>query len=337
MMTDDSDVLATALAWRAEGKAVAMATVVATWGSSPRPVGSRMTIDASGAMIGSVTSGCVEAAVVYEAQAALKDGRPRLLTYGVTEEKAWGVGLACGGTVRVFVAPLSDTYTASCLMAAIKARRLVAQVIDVETGHDAVVDSDGVVFGWLAIADVESVVERIRSDRSELIAVGGTSLFVRVHAAPRRLLIVGAVHIAQALATLGRMTGYDVVVIDPRAAFATEDRFPGVTLACEWPDEAFTRLGLDDGTAIVSLSHDSKIDDPALEAALRSPAFYVGALGSRFNQVKRRERLTEKGLTTEQIARLHGPVGLAIGALTPAEIAVSIMAEITAVRRGKAS
>jgi xanthine dehydrogenase accessory factor len=334
MVTDD-EVLAAALAWRAAGRRVALATVAATWGSSPRPVGSRMAVDETGAMAGSVTSGCVENAVVLEAKAAMADGKPRLLTYGVTEEKAWEVGLTCGGTVRVLVTPVNDPSPLARLAAAVKARRAAALVVHMTTGAEAVV-GDGSAAAGLPEAVAREAAERLEADRSGIAEAGEGAYFVRVHAPPRRLFVIGAVHIAQALVPMARMAGYDVTVIDPRAAFATGARFPGVPLLTTWPADAFESLGLDAHTAVVSLSHDPKIDDPALEAALRSPAFYVGALGSKANQAKRRLRLGERGLDEDRVARLHGPVGLAIGALTPAEIAVSILAEITAVRRGKA-
>lgn len=336
-MLSDDDVLATALSWVAGGRRAALATVAATWGSSPRPAGSRMAIDQSGTIAGSVTAGCVEAAVVHEAQAAMDDGRPRLLTYGVTEENAWSVGLTCGGTVRVLVTPLVDPEPSERLLALVEARAAAALVTDTATGRQAVVETDGTVDGPLILdtATRDEIVGRVLTDRTGLIE--GDRLFAHVHAPPRRLYIVGAVHIAQVLVEMARMTGYDTVVVDPRAAFATEERFPETPLDRRWPSEAFAERGLDAHTAVVSLTHDDKIDDPALEAALRSEAFYVGALGSRINQEKRRARLAAAGVPAERIARLHGPVGLAIGAATPAEIALSIMAEITAVRRGKAA
>lgn len=337
-MLTDEQIPATALAWRGEGRKVAIATVVTTWGSSPRPVGSRMLVDDQGAIAGSVTSGCVENAVVHESLAAMEDGHPRLLTYGVSEEKAWEVGLTCGGTVRVLVVPVADNRALHRLAEAIKARRAAALVTDMATGVEAVMEAGVIVQGTLPDAVAEEVAVRLAEDRSGAIETADGGWFVHVHTPPRRLLVIGAVHIAQALVEMAKLTGYDVTVIDPRAAFATEERFPGTALVRSWPLEAFAELGgLDAHTAVVSLSHDPKIDDPALEAALRSSAFYVGALGSRVNQGKRRVRLAERGVPPERIERLHGPVGLAIGALTPAEIAVSILAEITAVRRGKAN
>ncbi|WP_448205075.1 XdhC family protein [Azospirillum sp. sgz302134] len=224
------------------------------------------------------------------------------------------------------------------LLAAKAVRVPVALVTDLNTGLQSLVYEDAVHGGFGLEEDVLAEVrERLREDRSGLITDPeddeGRRLFVQAHNPPVRLLIIGAVHIAQALAPVAALTGYDVTVIDPRGAFATEERFPDVTLCDLWPDEALTELAIDNRTAVVTLTHDPKLDDPALLVALRSPAFYVGSLGSKRTHAKRLERLREQGVTEAEIARIHAPVGLDIGAVTPAEIAVSIMAQITAVRR----
>jgi len=214
----------------------------------------------------------------------------------------------------------------------------VALVTDLNTGLQSLVFEDA-VHGGFGLEDdlLAEVRERLRQDRSGLISDPyddeGLRLFVHAHNPPMRLLVVGAVHIGQALAPIAALTGYAVTVIDPRGSFATEDRFPGVTLNDAWPDEALTQLTIDARTAVVTLTHDPKLDDPALMVALRSPAFYVGSLGSKRTHAKRLERLKEQGLTDAELARIHAPVGLDIGAVTPAEIAVSVMAQITAVRR----
>ncbi|MHA7062353.1 XdhC family protein [Azospirillum argentinense] len=225
------------------------------------------------------------------------------------------------------------------LLAARKAGRPVALVTDLGTGLQTLVYEDA-IHGGFGLEDdlLEEVRERLRQDRSGLLTdpeedEDGVQLFVQTHNPPLRLLVVGAVHIAQALAPLAALTGYAVTVIDPRGSFATESRFPGVSLHDSWPDEALSALTIDNRTAVVTLTHDPKLDDPALLVALRSPAFYVGSLGSKRTHAKRLERLKEQGVTDAELARIHAPVGLDIGAVTPAEIALSVIAQITAVRR----
>jgi len=212
----------------------------------------------------------------------------------------------------------------------------VVLVTELGSGHQAIVHDDGAASGELALdeASLAEVRRALRSDQSGILEAGGGTLFAQVHNPPPRLLLVGAVHISQALAPMAAMAGYGVSVIDPRRAFATDDRFPGISMRGDWPDEAMAALKPDHRTAVVTLTHDPKLDDPALQAALRSPAFYIGALGSRKTHGARLERLATAGFTPTEVARIHGPVGLSIGALSPAEIAVSVLAQITAVRRG---
>jgi xanthine dehydrogenase accessory factor len=212
----------------------------------------------------------------------------------------------------------------------------VVLVTELGSGHQAIVHDDGAPSGELALdeASLAEVRRALRSDESGILEAGGGKLFAQVHNPPPRLLLVGAVHISQALAPMAAMAGYGVSVIDPRRAFATDERFPGISMHGDWPDEAMAALKPDRRTAVVTLTHDPKLDDPALQAALRSPAFYIGALGSRKTHGARLERLATAGFTPTEVARIHGPVGLSIGALSPAEIAVSVLAQITAVRRG---
>jgi xanthine dehydrogenase accessory factor len=212
----------------------------------------------------------------------------------------------------------------------------VAVVTDLGDGRQAIVHDDGAPVGDVTLngEQLAEVRKALRADESGMLASAGGKLFAQVHNPPPRLLLVGAVHISQALAPMAAMTGYGVSVIDPRRAFATDERFPGIDMRGDWPDEAMAELKPDRRTAVVTLTHDPKLDDPALQAALRSPAFYIGALGSRKTHAARLERLAAAGFTPEQTARVHGPVGLSIGALSPAEIAISVMAQITAVRRG---
>ncbi|SMO44001.1 xanthine dehydrogenase accessory factor [Thalassovita litoralis] len=309
-----------ALAWHKTGKGAALATVVETWGSAPRRVGSQLAISGAGDIEGSVSGGCVEGAVVVEALEALEDGKARMLEYGVSDGDAFAVGLACGGTIRVLVEPIGDALPLDLLeglVAARAARQRVAVVADL-------VDGDR----WLTHHGHD---ERFRMDRSGFEEDG--RFFVSIHNPPLRMIVVGAVHIAQALVPMARLAGYDPTLIDPRDSFGSQARFPGETILHDWPDDAVKSLGLDTRTALVLLTHDPKLDDPALEQALAAEVFYIGALGSKRTHAKRVERLSQRGFTAEQIARIHGPVGLDIGAASPAEIAVSILAECTQVLR----
>ncbi|MEP0153763.1 MAG: XdhC family protein [Pseudophaeobacter sp.] len=311
-----------ALDWHQAGRRAALATVVQTWGSAPRRVGAQLVVSGDGRLEGSVSGGCVEGAVVMEAQEALADGKHRVLEYGVSDGDAFAVGLACGGTIRILVEPVGGSMPVDLLadlVAAQKARDQVAYEVNLTTGIGAVLR--------------EAYPERMRLDRSGVEEDGET--FVAVHNPPLKLIVVGAVHIAQALVPMAQLAGYDPAVIDPRAAFASPDRFPGVTLLEDWPDEAVAALGLDARTALVLLTHDPKLDDPALEAGLRQKCFYIGALGSKRTHAKRVERMLAAGFGAQEIDRIHGPVGLDIGAAGPAEIAVAILAEMTAVLRGK--
>ena len=345
------DPLAAALRWIERGRSVALATVVGTWGSSPRPVGSQLCVTDRRELAGSVSGGCVEGAVVEEAQHVLADGSSRVLDYGVTNEDAWAVGLACGGQVRIHVGPVSPALL-TALLEAVDAKRMVVLATDLSDGRQAlffpldphaepVADEGagavGAADGARLAADevvLTAAEAAARADASTLAQdSGGREVFLRVYGPPHRLVVVGAVHIAQPLARMAAELGLDVVVVDPRRAFASEERFPGVALVREWPVEALEALAPDHRTAVVTLSHDPKLDDPALEAALASPAFYVGALGSRRTHAARVERLTEAGVSAEALERLHAPVGLDIGARTPAEVAVAVLAEVVVALR----
>jgi xanthine dehydrogenase accessory factor len=314
-------ILETALDWHRAGVGAALATVVETWGSAPRPVGSQLAISGTGAIAGSVSGGCVEGAVVAEAVAALADGRPRVLGFDVSDDTAFANGLACGGRIRVLVEPVGEGGVA---LSAALLDRLAAARVD---GRPVALVTNLADWGRaLVLSGVDPEVDaRLRADRSGLTP---DDRFIAVHAAPLRLIVVGATHIAQPLIAIARTCGFAPVLIDPRSAFATAERFPDMPVLDDWPDEAIGKLAPDARSAIVTLTHDSKLDDPALIAALRSDAFYIGCLGSRRTHAARVERLAEAGLPPDRIARLQGPVGLAIGATSPAEIAVSIMAQI---------
>ena len=325
-MTDKSslgfeDIPETALAWHRAGKGAALATVVETWGSAPRPVGSQLAISGEGEIAGSVSGGCVEGAVVIEAIDALKDGKPRILTYGVSDDEAFAVGLACGGTIRVMVEPVGQGLTEDMLARICDARserKALAYVVNSETWDRRLAGLDDPALG-------DSIAARFRSDKSGFEAAE----FIGIHNPPLRMVVVGAVHIAQPLMQIARLAGYDAVLIDPREAFGAAARFPGETIIHDWPDEALAAHGLDHRTAVVTLTHDPKLDDPAIITALRSDVFYLGSLGSTRTHAKRVARLTEAGFSDAEIARIHAPVGLDIGAKSPAEIAVAIMAQIT--------
>jgi len=327
MTADTTDIAATALDWHAQGRAIALAWVVETWGSAPRPVGSLLVVSDAGQMAGSVSGGCVEGAVVVEAIEALEDGAPRILDYGVSDDEAFAVGLACGGRIRVLVEPVlaqsaqnPNTHNTSALspdlladlVAARRERRAVAYVVDTDTWQRQ-------------LAPPETFPERFRADQSGF----EDTRFVAIQNPPLKLIVVGAVHIAQPLVGMAHLAGYDPTVVDPRDAFGSAARFPGEAIVNDWPDAALSALGIDARTAVVTLTHDPKLDDPALMIALQSPAFYVGSLGSTRTHAKRVTRLTEAGLSADQLARLHAPVGLNIGARTPAEIAIAVLAQIT--------
>jgi xanthine dehydrogenase accessory factor len=304
-----------ALDWHRAGRGAAIATVIETWGSAPRQAGSQLVVSGEGAMMGSVSGGCVEGAVVEEARAALLDGAPRMLSFGVSDDNAFAVGLACGGTIRILVEPVGKALPVAmleALVAARAARQAIGYQVNLESWARQLVGSD-------------AAPERFRADKSGVEA----GVFLGIHNPPLRLVVVGAVHVAQALIPMARACGYDPLLIDPREAFGASARFPGETISHEWPDAAMQKAGIDTRSAVVTLTHDPKLDDPAIATALRSEAFYIGCLGSTRTHAKRIARLTEAGFTEADTARIHGPVGLRIGAKSPAEIAVSIMAELT--------
>lgn len=315
-----------ALDWHREGRGAALATVIETWGSAPRQAGSQLAISGSGEIMGSVSGGCVEGAVVVEAQEALADGKPRLLTFGVADETAFEVGLACGGTIRILVEPVgTGDGMPVAMLETIVERRAKRQPVAYGILPDA----------WtrrIILPDDPALAGRFRADRSGLEEDGE---FIAIFNPPLRMLVVGAVHIAQALLPMARLAGYDPVLIDPREAFGSAQRFPGETIVHDWPDEALQAQGLDARTAVVTLTHDSKLDDPAIMSALGSDVFYLGCLGSTRTHAKRLDRLREAGVSDAALARIHAPVGLDIGAKSPAEIAVSVLAQVTqALRKG---
>ena len=315
--TDVGGCPALALKWHRAGQGAALATVVETWGSAPRPVGSQLAVRADGHMEGSVSGGCVEGAVIVEALEALEDGQARLLEYGVSDDEAFAVGLACGGRIRVLVEPVGSAVPVDLLddlVAARRDRRAVAYVADLETSARR-------------LAEGGEFDDRFRLDRSGVEEDGRT--FVAIHNPPLRMIVVGGVHIAQHLLPMARACGFAPVLVDPRPAFASPARFPETEIVEDWPDDALAQIGVDARTAVVTLTHDPKLDDPAIMATLGSDAFYLGCLGSTRTHAKRLSRLEDAGFEPEEIARIHAPVGLDLGGRSPAEIALSIMAQIT--------
>lgn len=318
-MSENLEVLEALSQWQKAGQSAVLATVVSAWGSAPRRPGSQMAIREDGHIVGSVSGGCVEGDVIAQALEMMDADADatgtatfqtpvRQADYGVTDASAWAVGLACGGQIRVHLHVPAPDFADHTLAAM------------AETGVAEVTLDVGVEPEPGAASESESEIEAVTV----------------TYAAPLRLLILGGVHIAQALVALAPTLGLQPTIIDPRGGFASPERFPGVPLLTDWPEQAVEAFGIDARTAVVALTHDDKLDDPALIAAFASPAFYIGALGSRRTQDKRRERMIAAGVSAADYARLHGPIGLDIGAANPAEIALAILAEIIASLRGKA-
>jgi xanthine dehydrogenase accessory factor len=342
------EVLADVERWRAAGEQIALATVVSVQGSAPRGTGAALAVSAGGEISGSVSGGCVEPAVIEEGMRSIRTGRPKLLQFGITEEQnVEQIGLSCGGEIRVFVERLGDV---SALSDAISSERSIARATligDAESGDASlVVPESGATTGTLGDAELDAAATRIARERLARGDSGAQRLttstgaerevFFAVFPAPPSLIIIGAGHISIPLTTIAHVLGYHVTVVDAREAFATRERFPDAdALLVEWPDEALRHLPLTGSTAVAVLTHDSKFDEPALVAALNSPVSYVGAIGSRGTRQGRDERLRAMGVTDEQLKRIHGPIGLDIGARTPEEIALAIMAQIVATRHGR--
>src|SRR5438270_7202910 len=297
--------------WDAAGEQVALCTVVETWGSSPRPLGSKMAVTRSGKMAGSVSNGCIEGAVFEEAQRVIKSGRAKLCAFGVADDVAFEVGLACGGHIEVFVQPLGDSHREA--LRALAVEREGSLRTDLNTGATA----------------FEPGAAAARDPRRE------GDEFVEPVLTPAQMVIVGAIHIAIPLHRLAKVVGWRVIVVDARSQFATPERFPDADdVVVAWPDEGLAKLRLDGSTALVILTHDPKFDLPALRAALASEAGYIGAIGSRKTNANRFEKLRGDGFSEEQIARVHGPIGLDLGGRSAEETALAILAEIVASGHG---
>lgn len=317
-LLDDLDpVLEAARNWLRGGHRVAIATVAKTWGSAPRRVGAHLVVRDDGVFEGSVSGGCVEGDVVTEALQLVKDGGFKVLDYGVADARAWEVGLACGGRISVLLQSIDAAHFPPALLDDLARLR--------HDGTGATLATD------LATGSTTLVAARGGPGAGP----GSDGAFLNRYEPPLRLAVIGAVHIAQTLVPLARLLGHAPTVIDPRGLFSAEARFAGVGVDPRWPDEALAQWQPNSASAVVALSHDPKLDDLALVAALRSPAYYIAALGSRKNHANRLERLAAAGVAAADLARVHGPAGLDIGAANPAEIALSIAAQMTAAWRGR--
>ena len=309
----DLDVLKTSLKWLREGRRATLFTVVRTWGSAPRPVGAMTVIRDDGLVAGSVSGGCVEDDLIEKVRnGAIAVTKPELVVYGVTREQAERFGLPCGGTLELVGEQLGPQSQLDALVGAIERHEVVTRRLDLATGR----------------------VELTPGCNADDVVFDGTTL-TTVHGPRWRLLLIGAGQLSRYVAQFAQALDYHVTICDPREEYANGWEVPGAVLTREMPDDVVRSMGMDPHTAVVAATHDPRLDDMALLEALRSPAFYVGAIGSRANNRKRRERLRKHfDLTEEELARLHGPVGLQIGGKTPPEIALSIVAEMTAVRHG---
>lgn len=325
--------------WRAAGEAIALASVVSTRRSSPRPVGTTLAVSESGAAIGSVSGGCVETDVCRIAAETLATGEPRLVRYGISDDEALDVGLPCGGEIEVFVSAPDPADLDRRLALGALDRAVVLTVLD---GDDAgatllvPVDPAGPPVGDAPPSLADHVPAVLDAGRSLVVEHDGHRVLATLVGPSRRLVVVGAYDIAEELCALAGRLGWRTTVIDARDRFATRERLPSAhEIVVEWPEPAIARVAPDRGSAVVVLSHDPKFDVPALRAALASPAFYVGALGSRGNQRRRRPRLLEAGVPASEIERIHGPCGLDLGGGSPFETALSILAEIVAVANAR--
>jgi len=322
MMT--SAVLKKSLSWLKQGRKIALISVVETWGSSPNPVGSLMCVRDDGEFSGSVSAGCVEGEAVIGALKCIQSMEFSCLELTVTKDMVEHAGLSCGGKLRLLIQPFNDAAP----MRDYLHKKTHAVVTNITTGVRQVVDGATENLGPDAIA-------AIKCRHSRLITYQGDEYFINLCAQPLKLIIIGAVHIAQSILPIVGQLGFDAIIIDPRQSFATIERFPKALRINEWPDRALSNLGLDASMAVVALAHDPRLDDPALMAAMDANCFYIAALGSRKNHERRRARLQTQGYTDQQLDHIYGPAGLDIGAVGPDEIALSIIAQLVARKNQK--
>lgn len=340
------ELLETYDAWRAEGHQVGRAVVIRTYGSAPRQAGSVLIVADDGRMVGSVSGGCVEGAAAEAVAEARTTGHASVIRFGISDDQAWSVGLACGGTIEVLVQPdVPDAVVAAARAQSTGAMPGIGTTVVTELPNTGTFDGASGAATPAAEGAIKSEPERrpldelrsatLAAGRSTTADLGDRAVFIEAFPIRPRLVIVGATEIARSLVGLAGALGYERGVIDARSAFATRERFPDVEqLLTDWPDEAFEAIGLGPNDAVAVLSHDPKFDEPAIAEAFRRGARYVGAIGSRKTQADRRRRLVEMGVTEAQLAELHGPIGLDLGGREPAETALAILAEIVASRRG---
>jgi xanthine dehydrogenase accessory factor len=321
--------------WRSRGDRVAVATVVATRKSAPRPVGSKLCVSDAGELAGSVSGGCVENEVYGVAREILEGSEPRVLTYGISDDLALQVGLPCGGEIDVFVG-VPDERIAERLLEVARNEEYAVHFTVLDDGRELLVLESGERLGDGPVELAEHADELIRAGRSRVLELEGLRVFADVFGPPPRLVVFGAIDTAEALCKAAKMIGWRTIASDARAKFATRERLPSADeIVVAWPEEALAQIRPDAHTAVVVLTHEERFDIPAVAGALASDAFYVGAIGSRRTQEKRRERLLETGVDEAELERLFGPAGLDVGASTPEETALSILAEIVAVRAGR--
>ena len=308
----DLEVLKHSAQWLDQGKRVLLVTVVKTWGSSPRPEGAMLAVRDDGHVVGSVSGGCIEDDLIERVrQSGIEQTKPEAVKYGISAEEAHRFGLPCGGTIQLVLEPLTRESGIAELCEAVESGRLVARTLDMATG-----------------------VARLEPARAtDGVAFDGATLLT-IHGPRYRMLVIGAGQLSRYLCSIAVGLDYHVTVCDPRVEYTDEWDVPGTTIVRTMPDDTVMDMKLDERSAVIALTHDPKLDDLALMEALKTPAFYVGALGSRRNNAARRERLKEFDLNDAELARLHGPVGIYIGSRTPPEIALSILAELTAAKNG---
>jgi len=312
MHSIDYEVLNQAAAWLTVGKQCELVTVIKTWGSSPRPEGAVMAMSGEGEVVGSVSGGCIEDDLIERVRAeGITRKKPELVTYGITADEAHRFGLPCGGTIQLLIEPLAAHSRLQELLGQLALRQLVMRSVDLDTGEATLAPA----FPEMQLRVTDKTITTIHGPRW-------------------RLIIIGAGQLSAFLATIAAGMDYHVTVCDPREEYRSGWQVPGVSVVHAMPDDLVLEMGLDARSAVVALTHDPKLDDLAIMEALRSQAFYVGAIGSRTNNAKRRERLKLFDLTDEQVDKLHGPIGLYIGSKSPSEIAISILAELTAVKNG---
>ena len=312
-MAEVDDILTPLSIWLKDKRKIALATVISTWGSAPRPVGGQMAIDQNGEIIGSVSGGCIEGAVITEGIKSLSDGKTRVKDYGISNDMAWEVGLACGGELKVLIQPLQiEDKIIFSLVESIRKREVIKLKINTKSG----------------LRTIDQSISQQSSSFNQLM-----NEFIHIIDPKPRLFIIGAVHIAQELVKLATIADFEITLIDPRDHFATKKRFPNCQIINDWPDIALSKFKFDKATHLVTLTHDPKIDDPALIYSLKKNIGYVGSLGSKKTHQKRCERLSLLGFNQNDLNKIHGPIGLDIKAKNPAEIAISILGEIIQFRR----